>query len=70
MFYTYRVHTISKKIWLSAPAFLAEMFRLCVSLAISVLAWKKGTLPAYRAQYDYLVYVTLITSATVGDFAL
>jgi hypothetical protein len=65
MFYTYRVYMISKKAWLAVPPFFAEVFRFCLSFVITALAWKKGNLPAYRAQYDYLVYVTLITSVTV-----
>jgi hypothetical protein len=66
MFYTYRVWKISHKIWLAAPALLGEMTRLGVAWTVSCLAWKKGNIQEYRASYDYLVYVTLITSAVVS----
>jgi hypothetical protein len=66
MFYTYRVYKISRKMWLAIPALLGELLRVCVSIIVSGLAWKKGNLPDYRKSYDYLVYVILITASVVS----
>jgi hypothetical protein len=67
VFYTWRIYSVSKKAWLVGPVFLAELFRLGMCVTITALAWHEGNLPAFRAHYDYIVYITLVSSAAVSD---
>jgi hypothetical protein len=67
MFYTYRVYKISSKLWVALPALFGELFRLGLSLAGAGLSWKIGNLPAYRASYNYLVYLIFLIATIVSQ---
>jgi hypothetical protein len=48
------------------PAYVGQVFRGAIGIAIACLTIRSGALNLFREEYSYMVYVTLITSVVVS----
>jgi hypothetical protein len=60
------VQVVSGKWWLAVPAYVGQVFRGAIGIAIACLTIRSGALNLFREEYSYMVYVTLITSVVVS----
>jgi hypothetical protein len=67
MFYIHRIFMLSRKWWLAAPAFIADIFRWVISVVGQIVVIREGlNLPAFRARYSGIFYAALILGAFVS----
>jgi hypothetical protein len=65
-FFSHRIHILSGKWWIAAPAYLAQAFRATIGIAVAVLCTQSQKLDIFRARYSYIVSISLILSVIVS----
>jgi hypothetical protein len=63
--FTHPTYALSGKIWVAAPAFIAELFSWGVDIAGAVISGRIGNIPDFRVRSNFVFEMAFIAAAVV-----